>query len=464
MRIRNNIKLSFVLLIGDIIAINVAFLASYWVRFNSGIMKVYFGTPHYAEYIKILPLLTLILLFLFRAEKLYSMRSRLSIVDEFFLIVRAATLGLFIFMAFTFVYREYSFSRGVLLVDWFMLLFFTGAWRFFANRVRFVSRKRRGKNRRLLIIGNNDMVARLIKHISFDPHWDYKVEGIITTGDIRGEMIEGVPVIGDIDKFADISGSTEFDEVILTELDLPRDTIIKIMLECEKNMIEFRLVADLLGMMTSQVDLRTIDGIPLLGLKESPLIEWHNRIMKRVMDIVISFIAMIALIPVFLIVAVLVKLNSPGPVFYLQKRIGEDGSRFTIIKFRTMINNAEKGVGRIWAKEGDSRRTKIGSFLRKTNLDELPQLYNVFKGEMSLVGPRPERPHFVGKFKESIPRYMSRHKIRSGMTGWAQVNGLRGNTSIEERTKYDLYYVENWSIAFDLKIMCMSVFALKNAY
>ena len=148
----------------------------------------------------------------------------------------------------------------------------------------------------------------------------------------------------------------------------------------------------------------------------------------------------------------------------MQKRIGEDGRRFAMIKFRTMVDNAEKGVGRVWASKNDTRRTQIGAALRRTNLDELPQLINVFKGEMSLVGPRPERPHFVGQFKESIPRYMARHKIRSGMTGWAQVNGLRGNTSIEERTKYDLYYIENWSLTFDIKIMFMSIFALKNAY
>jgi exopolysaccharide biosynthesis polyprenyl glycosylphosphotransferase len=229
-------------------------------------------------------------------------------------------------------------------------------------------------------------------------------------------------------------------------------------------MVEFRLVADLLGMVTSSVDMRSIDGVPLLGLKESPLNESHSRFLKRLLDIMFSFAGIIALSPFLLLIACAVKLTSPGPVFYLQKRVGEDGRRFAIIKFRTMVDKAEKGVGRVWAKKDDPRRTSVGGFLRKFNLDELPQIFNVLKGEMSLVGPRPERPHFVGKFKEDIPRYMARHKIRSGMTGWAQVNGLRGNTSIEERTKYDLYYVENWSLAFDLKILFMSLFALKNAY
>jgi exopolysaccharide biosynthesis polyprenyl glycosylphosphotransferase len=239
---------------------------------------------------------------------------------------------------------------------------------------------------------------------------------------------------------------------------------MNIIFECEKRMVEFRLVADLLGMVTSQVDMRTIDGVPLLGLKETPLAESYNRFIKKVTDVIFSTIGLIIISPLLLIITLLVKLSSPGPVFYLQKRIGEDGRRFAMIKFRTMVENAEKGVGRVWAQKDDPRRTKVGAFLRRYNLDELPQLINVLRGEMSLVGPRPERPHFVGKFKEDIPRYMARHKIKSGMTGWAQVNGLRGNTSIEERTKYDIYYIEKWSLAFDLKILFMSIFAIKNAY
>ncbi len=173
-----------------------------------------------------------------------------------------------------------------------------------------------------------------------------------------------------------------------------------------------------------------------------------------------SAIAIIILSPLFLVISVLVKMNSTGPVLYMQKRIGEDGRQFAILKFRTMKDKAEKGMGAVWAKKDDPRRTKIGIFLRKHNLDELPQLVNVLKGEMSLVGPRPERPHFVGKFKEHVPRYMARHKTKSGMTGWAQVSGLRGDTSIEERTKYDIYYIENWSLLLDIKILFISVLSI----
>jgi exopolysaccharide biosynthesis polyprenyl glycosylphosphotransferase len=267
-----------------------------------------------------------------------------------------------------------------------------------------------------------------------------------------------------VEELSSVISKLDIEEVILTDVEMSRSRMMEIILDCEKHMAEVRIVADLLGMVTSQVDMRTIDGVPLLGLKESPLSEGFNRFVKRAMDIAISITGLAVLSPFLLIVAALVKSGSPGPVFYFQKRVGEDGRRFAIIKFRTMVHNAEKGTGPVWASENDPRRTRLGTFLRSTNIDELPQLINVLKGDMSLVGPRPERPHFVGKFKRDIPRYMARHRIKSGMTGWAQVNGLRGNTSIEERTKYDLHYVENWSIMFDIKIILMSVFAMKNAY
>ncbi|MBU0571238.1 MAG: undecaprenyl-phosphate glucose phosphotransferase [Candidatus Omnitrophica bacterium] len=464
MKIRNDIRLNFILLLGDILAVNAGFLASYWLRFNSGLFNVIYGVPHIFEYVKILPLLTVVCIFLMRSEKLYSIKARLSIVDEFFLIVRADTLMLLIFMAATFIYREYSFSRGMLFMSWVTLLLFIGLWRFTVNRIRLITRGRGERTRRLLLVGDGPMVGRLIRHISGDSHWDYDIAGVVRIKSDDTGKCGGIPVLGKIDDFAGIIGANAIDEIIMTELEVARNTMIDMMLECEKQMIEFRLVADLLGMMTSQVDMRTIDGVPLLGLKESPLAEGYNRFIKRIFDIVFGAMGLLVLFPIFLIISVIIKITSFGSIFYLQKRIGEDGKRFAMIKFRTMINNAEKGVGRVWTQKDDPRRTRIGALLRACNLDELPQLVNVLKGEMSLVGPRPERPHFVGKFKESIPRYMARHKIRSGMTGWAQVNGLRGNTSIEERTKYDIYYIENWSLVFDLKILFMSIFALKNAY
>ena len=464
MKIRNDVRLGAVLLFGDILAINSAFLFSYWLRFASGIFPVIYGVPHVSNYFKIFPILTVILIFLIRSDKLYQVRARLSIVDEIFTIMRSVTLAIIVFMAGTFLYREYSFSRSMLILAWVSLSFFMGAWRFFINRIRFYFRRKFGKTRNLLIIGDRSIVYRLISHILDDPHWDYKIAGVLSINNKQIELPDNVNVLGTIDDLAWVVRKYDIEEVILTETEMPRKKILDVILECEKGMVEFRLIADLLGMVTSKVDMRTIDGIPLLGLKETPLSEGYNRFLKRITDLVLSIIGIAVLSPLLILLGILVKISSPGPVFYLQKRIGEDGSRFTIFKFRTMINKAEKGTGAVWAIKNDPRRTGLGGFLRRTNLDELPQLFNVLRGEMSLVGPRPERPRFVGKFKENIPRYMARHKIKSGVTGWAQVNGLRGNTSIEERTKYDLYYIENWSLAFDLKIIFMSIFAMKNAY
>ncbi len=464
MKIKNVRRIQCLRIVGDILCLNVGFIVSYWVRFNLGIFKVIYGVPNIKQYFRVLPILTLILLFIMRSYKLYSFKSRLSIIDEFFVIIKSVSVAIFLFMAGTFLYREFLFSRSMLLISWVVLVIFLSVWRFVVNRVLISMRNKGGGTRNLIIAGDGPMVTRLINHISDDPHWDYRVKGVLSVNKDESEVKSTVPVLGNIRELGKILDRHEIDEIIMTEANIPRNEIIEVILECEKRMVEFRLVSDLLGMVTSEVDMRTIDGVPLLGLKESPLADGYNRFLKRAMDIGFSVLALVLLFPLFVIIATLIKLTSAGGVFYLQKRIGEDGRPFAIIKFRTMINNAEKGTGRVWAAENDPRCTKVGAFLRKTNLDELPQVINVLKGEMSLVGPRPERPHFVGKFKEDVPRYMARHKIKSGITGWAQVNGLRGNTSIEERTKYDLYYIENWSVTFDLKILLMSFFAMKNAY
>lgn len=464
MKARSNFVISAILMAGDIVVLNLSILFAYWFRFSSGIIPVHKGTPSVGIYLQVLPVLTIILIFLMRSSKLYSVKARLSMMDELFGVIKVSTLGMLIFMAGTFLYREFSFSRGMLIIAWIVLIISLSSWRFAANRMRIFLRKINATARNLLIIGDGEMVERLINHISGDPHWDYDVKGIVRIRSRDASPVSGVPVVGKLTAINDVIDKLGIQEVILTETDLPRSETMELVFACERAMVEFRLLADLLGMVTSEVDMVTIDGIPLLGLKDSPLSEGMNRFIKRAMDIALSLFGLVVLSPLFLALSVLVKLSSPGPVFYFQKRIGEDGKRFTIIKFRTMVDNAEKGVGRVWAVEGDPRRTRLGAFLRSYNLDEIPQIINVLKGDMSLVGPRPERPHFVGKFKEDVPRYMARHKIKSGLTGWAQVNGLRGNTSIKERTKYDLYYIENWSLTFDLKILLMTLFAVKNAY
>jgi exopolysaccharide biosynthesis polyprenyl glycosylphosphotransferase len=252
--------------------------------------------------------------------------------------------------------------------------------------------------------------------------------------------------------------------VVLAQPGLSSERVLRVLYECEKEMVAFRWIADIFGLITAKMQVSYLGTVPILSFTDSPLNDWENRVLKRTMDIVLSASALVALSPLYLLLAVLVKMDSKGPIFFFQERLGEDGRQFKLIKFRTMKTDAESKTGPVWAKEEDDRRTRLGTSLRKTNLDELPQFWNVLAGDMSLVGPRPERPFFASQFKEDIPRYMARHSIRSGITGWAQVNGLRGNTSIEERTKYDLYYIENWSLVLDIKILFMTLWARRNAY
>jgi len=460
MRKKSPILLLLILLMVDLIAINSGLLFSYWLRFYSGLAQVLHGIPLIKTYINALPIISIILLFIMRSYGLYTIKARLSIVDEFFLIVKSMTAGFMLLMAATFIYREFSYSRGMVVISWVVLVFFTSACRLLINRLRLLARKAKKDVRNLLIIGTGATASKLIKHTFGNPRWNYKICGVVSIESTREKDILGIPIIGNLKDISNILSRRSIDEVILTNPALPRGKVFELIVECEKKMVEFKLVADILGMVTSQVDMQNIDGIPLLSLKESPLAEWHNRFIKRLTDIIISFLGLLILSSLYALIGILVKLGSPGPVFYLQKRVGEDDKRFAILKFRTMKNKAEKGIGPVWAKKDDPRRTKAGIFLREHNLDELPQLINVLKGEMSLVGPRPERPRFVSKFKEDIPHYMSRHKIKSGMTGWAQISGLRGNTSIEERTKYDIYYIENWSLFLDIKILFMSVLSV----
>jgi exopolysaccharide biosynthesis polyprenyl glycosylphosphotransferase len=224
------------------------------------------------------------------------------------------------------------------------------------------------------------------------------------------------------------------------------------------------MVPDLFGVLTSKVSVQHIGDVPLIGVSKWPLDLFWNRVIKRAEDVVGATIGLLVSAPVIAMAAVLIRRSSPGPAFYRQIRCGEAGREFTIYKLRTMRDNAEDDTGPRWAVEDDPRRTRVGAFLRRHNLDELPQFWNVLKGNMSLVGPRPERPHFVEQFKEDISRYMWRHVYKPGMTGWAQINGLRGNTDIGERIKYDLYYLENWSLAFDFKILVQTLVKTDNAY
>jgi len=285
----------------------------------------------------------------------------------------------------------------------------------------------------------------------------YEVVGFVTRNpDFALSEVSGATVLGCTDQLTELIDEHQIDEVMIALPEATHDEIINLVAKCERASLSVKVYPDVFQIIASSVSIDDLGGLPLLSMRDVRLRGWYATL-KRAMDMVISGIALILLSPVMLFVALLVKLESKGPVFYVQERMGLDARPFMMIKFRSMRQDAEaNGPG--WTRPDDPRRTRIGTIIRRINIDELPQLINVLIGEMSLVGPRPERPVYVEQFKRSIPRYMQRHQEKAGITGWAQVNGLRGDTSVAERTKYDLWYIENWSFLLDLKILIRTLF------
>lgn len=448
--------------LGDAVVLYLSFLLTFWVRFHSDIFKAPLGIPPIEDYIEAFFISVIILLFVFKSFGLYNEKRLLKFSNELSLIIKAMSMGMVVLMALTFAHREYSYSRLVVGLSWVLGIFALTISRFLIGNLEQWLCQFRQEQKKMLILGTGETARDLFHNIKQNPRWGYEVIGFLSKHEENSKEMDGVPILGDISHLEEVLEKKRPDEVVLAISGLSHEKMVQLIAECEKQIVLFKLVPDMFEIITTKVDVYDIDGIPLLGLKELPLEYVWNRFIKRLMDIIGSAIGLILSAPLYIIITPLIKLTSTGPVFYRQARCGEDGRAFTLFKFRTMYHNAEQKTGPVWAKEDDPRCTWIGKWLRNLYMDELPQLINVLKGDMSLVGPRPERPSFVEQFKDDIPRYMSRHLVKSGITGWAQVNGLRGNTPLKERVKYDMCYIENWSIWFDLKILFMTIFAKKN--
>lgn len=449
--------------LSDAVTLYISFLLAFWIRFHSDIFPVVLGVPSIEDYAEAFLVGAIILLLVFKSFGLYNEKKLLKFSNEFYLIIKAMGMGVVALMALTFVHREYSYSRLVVGLSWVIGVFGLTISRYFVGNLERWLCQLRQEQRKLLILGTGDTAKSLLHNIRQNQKWGYEVIGFLTKNEDNEREISGIPVLGDISRIGEVLEKKKPDEVVLAIPGLSHEKMVQLIVECEKQMVLFKLVPDMFEIITSKVDVYDIDGIPLLGLVELPLEYAWNRFVKRSIDLIGSVTGLILSSPFYILIPPLIKLTSKGSVFYKQARCGEDGKSFVLYKFRTMHNNAEQNTGPVWAKEDDPRCIWIGRWLRKFYLDELPQLVNVLKGDMSLVGPRPERPQFVEQFKDDIPRYMSRHLVKSGVTGWSQVNGLRGNTPLKGRIKYDMYYIENWSIWFDLKILFMTAFAKKKA-
>lgn len=450
---------------GDLFAIGLGFLLAYWLRFSETIVPAQKGIPPMGEYAKALFIAAPVYLWVFRSYGLYQPGRHVRRVEEIFLVLKGISVGSLVLMALTFFYRGFSFSRVFLIFLWVSAALCVSMVRYLIIQLRYRRRRQSKDLHRILIVGANRNARKLIEWARMNPHFGHHVMGVLAKEkNLLGKHFEGVPVVGTLEEYDKVVAETRPDEIIITDPDLPKEQITNMLLRCESGLVSFKVAADLYGLVTSNLDVEHIASVPLLGLRSLPLDDPWNRWVKRGFDLVLSGLSFVLVLPVMIVIVLAIKWADGGPIFYTQERIGQDGRSFKLHKFRTMGPEAEAKTGPVWAQKGDERRTPVGVFLRRFNLDELPQLWNVFWGEMSLVGPRPERPHFVNQFRDEIPRYMARHKIKSGITGWAQVNGLRGNTSIQERIRYDLYYAENWSLLFDLEILFMTFFAFKNAY
>lgn len=461
---KKQIHFVFLTAVFDLLAISGSFLLAYQFRFFSGIVEIR-DRPGFLEYARALLVIIPVYLWFFRAYGLYKASRHIRRIEEIFQVMKAITFSVVILMAATFFYRNLSYSRVYLVALWLFSIFSVSLSRYLLIQWEYARKKKEKNIARILLVGANRNARDIIQWAKNNPHYGKEVIGVLSReSDLVGKHVEGVPVLGVSDQCENFINHLKPQEVVLLDPTFPRERTTDLVAVCEDMMIDFKIGADFYGLMTRNVDVEYISTVPLLGFRELPLDDFWNRSSKRVFDMVVSTLLLTVSSPLWLLAVLLIKCDDRGQILYRQERMGRDGRVFQLLKFRTMRVDAESKTGPVWTKPNDDRRTRIGNFLRRWNLDELPQLINVLRGDMSLVGPRPERPHFVKQFREAIPRYMARHKIKSGLTGWAQVNGYRGDTSIHERLKYDLYYMENWSLTFDVEILVMTFNAFKNAY
>ena len=441
----------------DIGFISLAWFLAYLLRFESGFIDVTKEIPSWSQHLPLLVIILLVCGVVFNITGLYRTKRLSSLSTEIFDLIRAMTVSVLIFVFLTYFFKEYRYSRLTIVYFWSLSILFISVSRFLARRFLKSLRKGGFNLRYVLILGEEDLGQKLVQSFHAHPELGLKAIGFLSISKEKvGQIIEGVKVLGTCEDLHQVLKQGGIDQVFIALPFHLHGKIKDILVSLRNELVNIKVVSDLYDFVMLRGGVEELDGLPIINIQDTPLLGW-GKIAKRTMDIVLSSVGLFVLSLPMGIISLLIKLTSPGPVFFKQERMGFDGEIFHMLKFRSMVVDAERETGSVWAKPDDPRRTPIGKVLRKTSLDELPQLFNVLRGEMSLVGPRPERPELIEKFKYIIPNYMLRHKIKAGVTGWAQVNGWRGNTSLEKRIEHDLYYIENWSISFDLRILFMTL-------
>jgi len=455
------------LLIVDWVCLSTAWMCSYYLRMYSGIIPAYKTIPPLKIYLMLLFFMIPLWGMVFKAFGLYRPRRISTRFSEVIDIGKASTFATLILVSLTFLFRQYEFSRLTFFYFWLINIVFLSLTRIlFRAFLSFIRKK--GYNRRFaLVVGTEKLGQELVHKLRSHLDLGVQIKGFIANKpDNIGAEIQGTKILGSHLNIRELIKKHGIDIVFIALPYHAHNQLKDILDYIADEPVSVVVLPDLFEFATLRGRINEFDGMPLITLCDTPLYGW-NIIIKRSLDIVFSSFILILLSPFMLIIALLIKLTSAGPVFYKQERMGLDGKIFNMIKFRTMLVNAEAETGPVWASKDDPRCTNIGKFLRMTSMDELPQFFNVLKGNMSIVGPRPERPVLIENFRDKIPKYMLRHKMKAGITGWAQVNGWRGSTSLEKRIEYDLYYIENWSLYLDLKIIWLTIWnglVNKNAY
>lgn len=450
----------------DACIIAVSYLLAYYIRMESGIFPATEESERLSTAVYLFPVCIIVpaYLILYAAFRLYTPKRVQGRRLEFSNIVKANTVGLSIFIVVLYLIKMPDFARWMIAIFYAINIVLETLER---NMIRYALRsmRERGFNlKHILLVGYSRAAEGYIDRIEANPQWGYVVRGILDDKVTAGTEYKGIRVLGCIDNLMVILPENKLDEIAITLSISEYARLEEIVNMCEKSGVHTKFIPDYNHIIPTKPYTEDLLGLPVINIRHVPLTNTINQVVKRIMDVAGAITALILFSPIMLLVALLVKLTSPGPVIYSQERVGLHNRKFKMYKFRSMEVKEEKNG---WTKQNDPRVTPVGRFIRKTSMDELPQLYNVLIGNMSLVGPRPERPFYVEKFREEIPRYMVKHQVRPGMTGWAQINGYRGDTSIRKRIDCDLYYIENWTIGLDIKILFLTFFKgfiNKNAY
>lgn len=453
----------------DGLVVAISYMLAWYLRFESSFFynDPSIGVLSIQTYFQALYIIVPGYVLLYYYFNLYTPKRATVHKYEIIRIIQANTIGLIFLIVYLYVVGQIDFSRSMIAMFYGINVLLTTLFRSFIRMLLQLFRKKGYNLKYILLVGYSRAAEEYITRIHSNPQWGYVVRGILDDSVPSGTMYKGVKVLGTIGNLLYILPENKLDEIAITLSLKDYDKLEKIVDLCEKSGVHTKFIPDYNSLFPSMPYTEDLMGLAVVNIRYVPLTSTLNWMLKRLMDILVSIIGLIVSSPVMLVSAIAIRASSKGPVIFRQERIGLHNKPFEMYKFRTMEVQKPSKEKKGWTVKDDPRVTKVGKLLRRTSIDELPQLFNILKGDMSVVGPRPERPQFVDKFKEEIPRYMVKHQVRPGLTGWAQINGYRGDTSIKRRIEYDIFYIENWTLTFDIKIMLLTIFKgfiNKNAY